>query len=210
MNTQPGGDDTQHDRRRFYRVEDRIALKYRVVPESEIPSALGRLQGSVPEKSMLSASFATTSNQLKHVGDRIKRDHPDIGQYLEALNEKLDSLVRVVTATERDAPLSPSHDVSLSAGGLSFRSASPVNEGDNLELRLLIFPSHISLFVLGTAVYCREEYIEGGHYPFRVGVDFSYIRESDRDLIIKHVLHKQSESLRRERLGAHDKDQPAG
>ncbi len=208
MSSSPTRGNTNAERRRYYRVEDRIALKYRVVAESELPLALSRLQGSVPDRAMLPASFATTSNQLKHLGDRIKRGHPDIGQYLEVLNEKMDSLVRIIAATENDAPLSASHDVSLSASGLAFRASSPVNQGENLELRILIFPSQVNLNILATVVYCREEPIEGGHFPFCVGVDFSFVRENDRDLLIKHILQKQSEALRRERLSS--ENQPAG
>ena len=46
--------------------------------------------------------------------------------------------------------------------------------------------------IFGRVVNCRE--IERGEYD--IGIEFDEIRDQDRERLIQHVLHRQSEQLR--------------
>lgn len=148
----------------------------------------------------LASEFAATSTQMKRGLEKFKRELPEVALYLEGLNDKLDLLVRLLAAADNELSDQPTHDVSLSAGGLSFDARTEIPKNSSVEIKLLVFPSYICIRTFGTVVYCRREKTDNSEFPFRVGIDFSYIRENDRELLIKHVLRKQS-SRRREARG---------
>ena len=55
--------------------------------------------------------------------------------------------------------------------------------------------------VIGRVVDCRQN--DDG--DFAIAIEFEEIREEDRDMLIQHIVRKQSQILREERLeGAED------
>ena len=53
------------------------------------------------------------------------------------------------------------------------------------------------IMTVGAVVTCNE--IPTDESPYRLGVDFSYIRDDDQELLVKHVVQKQSRSIRKTR-----------
>ena len=198
--------DPNDDRRRYYRIEDEVALSYRVLEGRELERAMDRFGSGADDTIALAATFASTSVEMRRALDVVKRDFPELAHYLEGLNSKLDILARLIVVRESGLPDNPTHEVNLSASGMSFNVTEAIATGSVLELKLLVFPSHICILTLGAVVNCVRQ--EGSHpqFPFRVGVDFSYIRDSDRELLIRHVVQKQSSELRRRRFGSESEE----
>jgi hypothetical protein len=194
----------ESDRRRFFRIEDEIALTYRFLEGEDLSSAIDAFSGQDKDVLALASTFATTSVQMRRSLDSITRDSPELASYLEAINDKLDLLARLLVASHAELPDKPTHSVNMSASGMSFNVAERISAGSVLELRLRVFPSHIFVNTLGAVVHCAKPHDNPAEYPYRIGVDFSYIREADRDLIIKHILQKQSAELRTRRLESVD------
>ena len=69
----------------------------------------------------------------------MRREQPDVASCLEAINDKLDVVMKILAAGEADLPDQPTHDVNLSASGLCFDSKEPIEPETVLELKLLIF-----------------------------------------------------------------------
>jgi len=187
------------ERRRYYRVEDEVALSYRVLEGAEVDAALERFTPGFEDTMALAATFATTGGEMRRALDAVKRSAPEVATYLEGLNTKLDILGRMLAARESGLPSSPTHLVSLSASGISFDVTRPITPGSLLELKLLVFPSHICLLTLGAVVSCRPLPETQADFRFRVGIDFAYIRDTDRETLIRHVVQKQSQLLRQRR-----------
>lgn len=197
------------DRRRFYRIPDEVALKYRVLGEEELERALRRLELGYPDRIRLASSFATISAQMHHHLEPLRRALPEVAGYLEGLNEKLDLLIQLMAAAEADLGDQPTHDVDLSASGISFSSEQPIAPGSVLELKLLMFPSYLCILCFGTVVHCDPLPGEDSGFPYRLGVEFTHIRDTDRELIVQHVTRRQSAMLRETRLereGEPDRD----
>jgi hypothetical protein len=103
-----------------------------------------------------------------------------------------------VDRTERQAFV-PTHDVNVSACGMAFRSFSPLLEGTSLELELLLFPSHQYVRAYGKVTCCRNDAERDLGSAYKIAVDFKFIRDDDRELLVSHILKKQSELLKAER-----------
>jgi len=179
------------ERRRFYRIDEEVALRYRVVSADELDAALRRLQLGYPDRIGLASAFASSSAQMRTALDRVRHDLPEVATCLQGLNDKLDLLVQMMAASENELADHPTHNVNLSASGISFECAEPIEVGSTLEVKLLMFPSYLCILCFGTVVHCQA-----ADAKYQIGVDFSHIRENDRELIVQHVTRRQSEVLR--------------
>ena len=192
------------DRRRYFRIDDEVALKIRPLNDQQLEQAVSHLHIGYPDKLSLASGFATTSAQMKHSLERFRRDSPDIANYMESLNEKLDMLVQLLAASDNEMADHPTHNVNLSASGLSFQSEEPLEVGTNVEIKFLVFPAYICVLAYGEIVHCAKPQVLQGKRTYMLGVHFTHIRENDRELVIKHVMHKQSALIREARMAFND------
>lgn len=191
--------DEGDDRRRYFRIDDQVALRHRVIAPAQLESAVARMQLGLPDRIGVASAFSSSSHQMRHTLERFRRDQPDLAGYLESLNEKLDLMIQLLAVTENDLPDQPTHRVQLSASGVSFSTDEPPKVDDILELTLLLFPAFTCVRLYGTVVTCTPA-DTGSDGDSQVGVDFTHIRESDRELIIRHVVQRQSTLLREARI----------
>ena len=70
--------------------------------------------------------------------------------------------------------------------------------GAALEIRMLLFPSFTGLMIYGTVVDSEpaREDDESQRFEYLTRIEFTHIRESDRELLIRHLLRRQSLQLR--------------
>jgi hypothetical protein len=65
---------------------------------------------------------------------------------------------------------------------------------------MLLFPSFTGLLIYGTVVDASppSEALgeEAGRFEHLVRIEFTHIREQDRELLIRHLLRRQSDQLR--------------
>ncbi|MCP5151531.1 MAG: PilZ domain-containing protein [Ectothiorhodospiraceae bacterium] len=188
------------ERRRYFRIDDRAAIHYRVLSPDEVQEAVTRLQIGYPDKLALASGFAQATANMRHTMDRFRRDMPDLAAYLEGLNEKIDMLMQLLAANDAELADSAPQEVNLSGSGVSFDIDHEVAIGAAVEVKILVFPSYLCVGAIGEAVYCQPVETPRGRRRFTLGVDFVHIRESDRDLIIRHVTQRQSSLLREARL----------
>ena len=196
-------DDKADDRRRYFRIDDDVSLRVREVKPGELDAAVSRMQLGLPDRIGLASTFSSSSHQMRHTLEKFRREQPDLASYLEELNDKLDLLIQLLAVHENDMPDQPTHHVQLSASGIAFRSDEGLAVGTLLEITLLLFPSFTCMRMFGTVVNCQPAPEGAGD---QIGVDFSHIRESDRELIIRHVVQRQSTLLREARIALDGSD----
>ena len=64
----------------------------------------------------------------------------------------------------------------------------------------MLLPSHRYIKAYGKVVGCRERLeVEAAEQRYEVAVDFKYIRDEDREVLIQHIFRKQAAQLRTER-----------
>jgi len=126
---------------------------------------------------------------------------PDIADYLKALDKKLELISKAFLTEEVDMMDKPARAVNLSAGGMAVYGRESMQPGKVLEIKMLLLPSLTGILTFGTLVDCLR--MEGAEldpeYPYRLRIDFSFMRDTDRDALIRHVLLKQAEWLRHQR-----------
>ena len=93
----------------------------------------------------------------------------------------------------------PASAVNLSASGMAFNAPEPTEIGTLLELKILL-PFFTGLILYAEVVACEKLLPKGGQAPvFQTRVTFQHLRERERDVLIRHVIQRQSEYLRQQR-----------
>lgn len=192
------------ERREYFRIDDAVRLSIRRVEPGEVDALIDRLEQGMAGSFTVMSSLSAISAQMAAGMRRIEHADPDVALYLKALDQKIEILGRAFLATESDLINAPARGVNLSAGGMSLAVREPFEPGDSLEIKMLLFPSFTGVLTYAEVIDCvpaEAEQVAAG-YPFRVRVGFSRLREQDRDILIRHIIRRQSESLRGEREAA--------
>ncbi len=191
--------DSSADRRNFFRIDDSVSMSYQQIPEQELDERIGRMELEIEGNFTVMGSIASINQNMAGIMHRIEGDEPDIAAYLKAINNKIDILGRALLSTANDITEQPAQPVNLSASGMAFYSSSPIDAGVILELRLLLMPSFTGIITFCEVVGCdRVDDAEEG-FSFFTRVNFTHMREKDRDLLIRHVIKRQGEFLRKRR-----------
>jgi len=197
MSSDSRSTDVPNERREYFRIKDTVYLDYRVLEEGEMPPA--EAEQAWPEHLKVLNELSTVSRHVNAMVPKLREFYPDITQFLVALNQKVDLLVALVMANGVADPVQPNRQVHISAGGVDFHAPASVEAGRILELRLVLFPSYTALLLYGTVLRCEHHPERHPDLPFEIAVEFTHIRDPQRDAIVRHVTDRQSAMLREAR-----------
>jgi hypothetical protein len=197
MNDENG---TSHDERReFFRIDDSIQVSYRVITQNEIPQSIDEtLQGT--DKFTVMTRLQNISQHLSAPLHRIEQHDPDVADYLKALDEKINLLGQSFLAQENELLDRPSRSVNLSAGGIAMDITDKLQEGNLVELKLLLLPSYNGVMAYGEVVGIDESVGDDEAYPYHTRINFTLLRDSDQEALIRHITLRQGEMLRQRRV----------
>jgi hypothetical protein len=186
------------ERRSFFRIDDHVRLTLREVSAAELETVLDRLEQDIAGNFTVMSSLAAITAQMTMGLRRIENRDPDLAAYLRAIDQKIEVIGRAFIQQEPEFQAKHAVPVNLSAGGICVGVDQPYDIGTTLEIRMLLFPSFTGLLIFGTVVSIEEAppdgYLEGCSHLARI--EFSHIRESDRELLIRHLLRRQSLQIR--------------
>lgn len=194
MSDQKNNND-ERDRREFFRMDDEVNLSFELLTEEEVPKRVDKLAFGLTDSLTVMTRMSSISQQMTATLHRIDQREPDIADYLRGLDEKIEILAQSYLSKNSELTNLPKQIVNLSAGGIAFMVDEAIVLGTPLEVKLLLFPSYTGLLVIGRVVSCDSSATGG----YQIRIDFEYIRDNDRDALIRHILRRQGETLRRMR-----------
>ncbi|MEJ2454927.1 MAG: PilZ domain-containing protein [Candidatus Thiodiazotropha sp.] len=185
------------ERREFFRIDDSIRLSYRVIDADKVPVDLEERVHN--DRFSVMTRLQAISQNLSASFHRIEQRDPDVADYLKALDEKITLLGQAFLAEEGELLGEPTRDVNLSAGGLAMDVAEPMAVGDRVEIKLLLLPAYSGVLAYGEVVGVEASAQPDGDYPHHVRINFTLIRDVDQDALIRHIMRRQGEMLRKRR-----------
>lgn len=185
----------EEDRRTYYRVDDDVYLEYLVLSEADIEEAIKEFKGQSPEHFNPLNQLQAISVRNRSLLERIRRNQPDIGEFLVGLEEQVQLLAHAIAQDQVGVPIVPNESVNISAGGISFCSEQSLNTGTLVEFSIIIVPAYLHISALGAVVYCRRDGQSPPDYPYRIGVEFSHMHDADRDALMRHVSTKRGSAV---------------
>lgn len=192
-------DKMSDERRAFFRIDDSIQVSYRVIEASHMPADIDD-QHLQNDRFTVMTRLHAISQHLSAAFHRIEQRDPDVADYLKSLDEKVDLLGKSFLAAEDDLLGQPSQSVNISAGGLAMDTAEALKVGDLVEIKLLLLPSYTGVLAYGEVVGVDPSHEGDAAYPHHVRINFTLIRGSDQDALIRHIMRRQGEMLRQRRL----------
>jgi len=176
----PIGDDAQRENRReFCRVEVYMPFACRLVPPEEQNKIRSHISGS---------SVYAGHEMLPEVKD------PAIAEWLNLLNSKLDTLIRLLTLEREGFYALPFECVVIGGGGLRFSSREKYQPGDMLEIRMMLSPMNpIALYVYATVISVSDRSPDG---DFSTAVQYTMMDNTIQEEIIRFVFEQEREILR--------------
>ena len=187
------------DRRNYYRIDDEVFLEFRTIEKRQVQELLAGLHRRTRSQNNLVSDINELSRQTNAQLKNIKKSHPLIARYLGALDEKISLIAQHVSTMEGTGHGRPNRQVNISAGGLAFYSQGQFDTESLLAVSLKLFPSHREILTYGPVVYCNFEPDVEPSMPYRTAINFAFMREADREVLIAHILDKQFAAVRAQR-----------
>ncbi|MDQ7076198.1 MAG: PilZ domain-containing protein [Gammaproteobacteria bacterium] len=179
------------ERRRYFRIDDQLSLQCRSIEDEAVDSF-------AYQRDMFSiySTFLGKNEKKLPLFKVIEKKYSDVAEYLQFMDEKINSLAKLFVSKEAMLPDVPTHNVNLSAQGMRFFSQEDYQKGGLIEMRVKLFPSRIFMMLYARVVSCIvcSDGLEQGN-QFLVSVDYEYIHDEDREAIIKHTHKKQLRDL---------------
>jgi len=171
------------EKRNYSRISTRIKARLRRVESPEAPPLFHAGRLNIPQ------SLPDGQSNLREA------NLPEgLGAYLESLERKIDLILSLLSrdSLKNDFPLE-TEVTELSGGGLRcFAPDEGLSVGQAIEM--VIFLSQLPMSVAGVVgVVRRIEQVEGQTV---YGVEFTNLRESDREKIVHFVFQEQREQIR--------------
>lgn len=180
------------ERRDYFRVECPALVSMKAVdPADEAEKIRHFVAGNASTFSM-AADFAAKTQEGESLFKRIATISPDVAQYLSGLEHRLQLMATVLVKSEISETGGQLHNIDLSGNGLAVQTRNAFPLETLVELRLVLLPKYTGLDILARVRRTRP-IAEG---LTLMGMSFEQIREGDHELVIRHVVQKQSEALR--------------
>lgn len=184
------------ERREFFRIDDRLTLKYRIVSEGEFRLLEDVVRFS-PASNLIKADELSSIIQNIESNEGQNKKEP-IYAYLKLIDRKLDLILDMLSEKFEDKNIyTIQHtDVNISASGIRFISSIPMNPGDFVEL-IIILPIYPYMKISTLCKVIRRNEKQKNMEPVNeVSLHYLIINEYDRDILIKYILMKEREILR--------------
>jgi len=183
------------ERRRFFRIDDEVNLFYQKVDEKMVVEP-SHLSDNILSNCSLSSALELISQDSAQLLYRLERNQPDVAEYLRLIDSKIDLLSQAIMLQGGQFKENSTRNANLSAAGIAFEVEQQLEQGDFLEIKMLLVHCMAVIVAYGKVVYCKKSQSGDDQYPYLVGVDYVNLKDQDRELLIKHVVKKQLQQLR--------------
>ncbi|MFA7552612.1 MAG: PilZ domain-containing protein [Spongiibacteraceae bacterium] len=195
----------QIERRRYFRIDDSMGITYRKLgPEEAKAFALQTQQhGSNFD---FAANF---DNRIQTLLESCRIQAPIAAELIDLINKKLNFVIRQMDIdTELIHQVAYTvREVNVSACGIAFVNEEYLEKGQQLQLDIVLQPSELHVVVMAEVIECASlptdsvavTPTEQERYYLRL--NFSEINPHDQELLIQHIMKRQSAVLKQRRRG---------
>ena len=186
------------DRRRYFRIEDLMAISYVKLTAAE---ALVREQQMQSADYLAPNQLQVIERQLQLLIDKLRVQSPEVAGAIDLLNQKFTVLKdRNVDPLVVPGEVRLRRQVNISACGVSFEDAQRQDIGQHLQLALTLLPSDLKVTTLGVVIGCHR----AASAQWNVRVEFYGMSPEDEELTVQHIVKRQSRLLAERRKNGED------
>lgn len=180
------------ERREYFRVEDHLLLRYRAVPADAVLH-------TPAERHFDNSEIFELLRELRHIDQEhstvlraLAEQNRDLGVYLKNMNRKIELVANALASLDQQQQGQIPLLASISESGIAFIAEPHLEIGATLALEMVLLPQHTALALYGEVVINRDQ------PPARSVVMFVRLRESDRQILARHILQVQIAAKRQQ------------
>jgi len=179
--------------REFFRIEDRLLIKWRIITLEEFDELKNtvRFSPAKPTDDPLDIELFRNA-QIKD-----KQENERIYSYLMVINKKLDMILDYLNeSVDEEKYISRNTRVDISGSGISFVSDVQMTSGDYVEMKIAL-PMYPHLKIHTLCKVTRTKTIEKDHEKlWETAFNFLVINDKDREMLINYIFMREREMLR--------------
>jgi hypothetical protein len=111
--------------------------------------------------------------------------------FLNQQSQKIDLLITYILS-QQDEENKRYQGISFGGGGIKFNAPVPFNIGQLLALKIFLLDNNCALYCYGEVIA-----VEANNTTFDHKVTFHFIREEDRETLVRNSLHEQAKQLQK-------------
>ncbi len=182
------------ERRRYFRITDQVSITYCVLGGGD--TAVTGMNLSTP-----TTLFIQLENQINASLETLKMVQPQVHELFALFNRKINLAFSLdETLTEPVAEQQKrSQQVNISACGIAFPTNEQLQVNDRILLDMTLFPSNIGLKLVAVVIACDVLHEPVGEDGFIVRADFEGISSSEQEVLVQHVIKRQTQQLKERR-----------
>ena len=191
------------DRRKYFRIEDSVMVTYQVISSDAEESVQREAQVNQVRVETAQAALYGIETDFQELSAKIADLDPLLSDAIQMLNRKINLLERVISSeilssskATANAIAHNTRSVNLSGGGLSLTAPEALAKGVSVIIDMVLLPSHEPMRIFGKVVHSEEL----GEAQFELGIEFTDIRNQDRERLIRHTLQRQAEQIRVDKI----------
>ncbi len=188
------------DKRNAFRVEEAARIQYDTLSQDQWEERLALLAGSLSATLNVRQAVEDINLEISRKLIAVNRVSTTVAGCLELLNKKLEIMLDHIGHLEHqrgDLGDRPVVRCEISSSGIQFPTQEPMDVGARVHFQALLVTHTFYFEALVEVTRCEPVDDENG---FKVAGTFKGLRDADRDSLIKHLLHRQSETIRARRL----------
>ncbi len=186
------------ERRHFFRIDDEVSLFYKKVEEQTIITA-SQVTDDVLSNCSLMTALDVLDQESRIIMYRLEKKQPEITEFLKLMETKINLLAQAVMRQGHDFSEGTIRNANISASGLAFECDEEIKEGQSLEIKLLLTSCLAVIVIYGKVIHCKENTLSNGAMPYQIGIEYSNLKEHDREVLIKHVVKRQMQQIREQK-----------
>lgn len=187
---------TDSNRREAFRLDDSMMLLVESLENQEIDDAIDNFD-ELRLRHCLGSHFKLQKENRKTNLLMLRKRDPDVGKYLESLEEQLQLIADRLTDNERDSVKLEAHDVNLSNSSVRFETSKKYELGERVKLRMILSTSDVQVFSIATV--SRVEQSENADAVNAIALQFTHIHADDEEALIRHMAKLQQLQLQARR-----------
>jgi hypothetical protein len=182
------------ERRRYFRMNDLIGMRYRLMSEGETQLAMQAKPSSL--KNLLSQ----VDEEITVALAQVKNTNPNSYHILSLLNQKLNLVIgQGIVKNAEDLTFIRACQVNLSACGIAFPCSSVENLNQHIQIELSLNQGSVQLTLIAAVISCEEALDEVNGNTHLIRADFINISDVDQEHLIQYIIKRQAQQLGEQR-----------
>ncbi len=181
----PSAAEAEPDRREYFRVEDRVILRFQPVSAEAVGYTPAERHFDNSEIFELLRDLRQIDQEHNSVLRGIAEQNRELGVYLKSLNRKIELVANALAVVDQAQQKQVPQSVSISETSIAFKTEANLSKGSFVAMELILMPNHTALALYGEVLANRDD-VDG-----MTVVSFVRLRDSDRQILARHVLQVQ-------------------